>query len=139
MLRDIANYKVQFISIFLMAFIGVFVFSGMYVETNSFETSIDNYYEETNMADGWIYSNYLIDEFLRQVDLLGATTQMERQLVVDSQAQLDGKPDITLHFVENNTLSKFYLIEGEPFDINDSEGVWLDKSFADARNLKIGD
>ena len=61
MLRDIANYKVQFISIFLMAFIGVFVFSGMYVETNSFETSIDNYYEETNMADGWIYSNYLID------------------------------------------------------------------------------
>lgn len=139
MLRDIFNYKTQFISIFLMAFIGVFIFTGMHVDTNSFETSIDNYYEETNLADGWIYSNYLIDEFLYQVDVLGATTQMERQLVVESKAQLEGEPSITLHFVENNTISKFYVIEGEPLDINDSEGVWLDKSFADARNLKIGD
>ena len=122
-----------------MAFIAVFIFAGMYVETNSFETSIDNYYEETNLADGWIYSHYLVDEFLYQVDVLGATTEMERRLDVDSQAKLVGKPDIMLHFVENNTISKFYLMEGKPLDINDSEGVWLDKSFADARNLKIGD
>ena len=91
------------------------------------------------MADGWIYSDYLVDEFLEQVYLLGATTQMERQLVVDSEAELNNPPDITLHFVENNTISKFYLLEGKELDINDSEGVWLDKSFADARNLKIGD
>ena len=139
MLRDIVNYKVQFISIFLMAFIGVFVFAGMYVETTSFETTMDNYYEDTNLADGWIYSNYLVDEFLYFVDHLGATTQMERHLVVDSQAILENNPDIILHFVENNTISKFYLVEGKELDINDSEGVWLDKSFADARNLKIGD
>ncbi|ALT68036.1 hypothetical protein [Methanobrevibacter millerae] len=43
MLRDVSNYKAQFISIFLMAFIGVFVFTGMYVETSSFETTIDKY------------------------------------------------------------------------------------------------
>ena len=139
MLRDMGDYKMQFISIFLMAFIGVFVFTGMHVETTGFETSIDSYYEETNLADGWIYSDYLVDKFLYQVDMLGATTQMERQLVVDSQAKLDNNPHIVLHFVENNTISKFYLLEGKEFDINDSEGVWLDKSFADARNLKIGD
>lgn len=139
MLRDIIHYKVQFISIFLMAFIGVMVFSGMYIDTNSFETTIDNYYNETNMADGWIYSNYLVDEFVEQVNLLGATTQMERQLVVDSQAKLENPPEITLHFVENNTISKFYVVEGKELDIDDSDGVWLDKSFADERNLKVGD
>lgn len=139
MLRDIINYKVQFLSIFLMALIGVMVFNGMYIDTTSFETTIDNYYNETNMADGWIYSNYLVDEFVEQVNLLGATTQMERQLVVDSKAKLENAPDITLHFVENNTLSKFYLLEGKELDINDPDGVWLDKSFADARNLKVGD
>ena len=139
MLRDIKYYKVQFLSIFLMAFLGVFTFTGMYVETSSFEATIDNYYEDTNLADGWIYSNYLVDEFLDYVDHLGATTQMDRQLVVDSQAKLDNKPDVRLHFVENNTISKFYLLEGKSLDINDSEGVWLDKSFADARNLRVGD
>ncbi len=139
MLRDIKDYKVQFISIFLMAFIGSLVFTGMYVDTASFETSMDNYYDETNLADGWIYSDYLVDEFLYQVKALGATNQMERQLVLDSKAKLDNNPNIILHFIENNTISKFYLIEGKELDINDSEGVWLDKSFADARNLKIGD
>lgn len=139
MLRDICEYKVQFISIFLMAFIGVLVFNGMYMDTSNFETTLDDYYEETNLADGWIYSDYLVDEFVEQVYLLGATTEMERQLVVDSHAKLDNTPDITLHFVENNTISKFYLLEGKKLDINDSEGVWLDKSFADARNLTVGD
>lgn len=98
MIRDILNYKVQFISIFLMAFIGVFVFTGMYVETNSYETTINDYYEQSNMADGWIYSNYLIDEFLPQVYYLGATNQMERQLVVDSQAKLEGMPPCNAAF-----------------------------------------
>ena len=122
-----------------MAFIGVFVFAGIGSESVSLETNVNNFYEDTNLADGWIYSPYLNDLFLEQVWCLGATTQMERQLVVDSIADFENKPEITLHFVENNTISKFYLIEGKPLDINDSEGVWLDKSFADAKGLKVGD
>ena len=95
--------------------------------------------EDTNLADGWIYSMDINDLFLYQVDILGATTQMERQYVVDSVADFDNDPDITLHFVENNTISKFYLIDGKELDINDSDGVSLDKSFADAKGLKVGD
>ena len=64
---------------------------------------------------------------------------MERQLVVDSVGNFENDPEITLHFVENNTLSKFYLMEGKALDINDSDGVWLDKNFADAKGLKVGD
>ena len=44
-----------------------------------------------------------------------------------------------MHFLENNTISKFYLLEGEDVNISDEDGVWLDKSFADAKNLKVGD
>lgn len=139
MMRDILKHKTQFISIFLMAFIGVFVFTGISGEYIGLEANINDYYEETNLADGWIYSPFLNDMFLEQVNLLGATTQMERQVVVDSVADFENDPEITLHFVENNTLSKFYLLEGKPLDINDSEGVWLDKNFADAKGLKIGD
>ena len=139
MLRDLRKHKGQFISIFLMAFLGVFVFTGISSEYVALEVNIDDYYEETNLADGWIYSPYLNDLFLEQVDLLGPTTQMERQLVVESVADFKNDPEVTLHFVENNTISKFHLLEGNPIDINDSEGVWLDKSFADAHGLKIGD
>ena len=58
---------------------------------------------------GFVTAEYLVDEFLEQVYLLGATTEMERQLVVDSQVRMDYSPDVTLHFVENNTISKFFL------------------------------
>ena len=139
MLRDIRKHKTQFLSIFLMAFLGVFVFAGVGGESVGLEVNINQYYEDTNLADGWIYSANINDLFLYQVDCLGATTQMERQLVVDSVADFKNDPDITLHFVENNTISKFYLIKGEPLDINDEDGVWLDKSFADAKGLSVGD
>ena len=106
MIRDVLKHKTQFISIFLMAFIGVFIFSGIGGEYMGLEVIIDDYYEETNLADGWIYSNYLNDLFLEQVDILGPTTQMERQLVIDSVADFENNPEITLQFVDNNTLSK---------------------------------
>ena len=139
MLRDIRKHKTQFLSIFLMAFLGVFVFAGVGGESVGLQVNSDKYYEDTNLADGWIYSANINELFMYQVDVLGATTQMERQLVVDSIADFSNDPEITLHFVENNTISKFYLIEGEPLDINDSDGVWVDKSFADAKGLKVGD
>jgi len=139
MIRDIRKHKTQFLSIFLMAFLGVFVFAGVGGESVGLEVNVDKFYDDTNLADGWIYSNYINELFLDQVNCLGATTQMERQLVVDSVANFSNDPEITLHFVENNTISKFYLIEGEPLDINDKDSVWLDKSFADAKGLKVGD
>ena len=122
-----------------MAFLGVFVFSGVGGESVGLEVNSDQFYEDTNLADGWIYSAYINDLFLYQVDMLGATTDMERQVVIDSVADFENDPDITLHFVENNTISKFYLIDGKKLDINDKDGVWLDKSFADAKGLKVGD
>ena len=139
MLRDIAKHKAQFISIFLMAFLGVFVFAGVGGESVGLEVNVNDFYNETNLADGWIYSYGINDIYMEQVDLLGPTTQMERQYVVESVGDFDNDPEITLHFVENNTISKFYLIEGEKLDINDEDGVWLDKSFADAKGLKVGD
>lgn len=122
-----------------MAFLGVFVFAGVGGESAGLEANSNDYYSSTNLADGWIYSANLDRGFLDEVYTLGPTTEMERQLVVDSVANFSNDPEITLHFVENNTISKFYLIQGEPLNISDSDGVWLDKSFADAKNIKVGD
>ncbi len=139
MLRDIAKHKTQFLSIFLMAFLGVFVFAGVGGESVGLEVSVNDYYDATNLADGWIYSANLDDNFVDKVNNLSLTKDTERQLVIDSIGNFSNDPEITLHFLENNTISKFYLLEGEDVNISDEDGVWLDKSFADAKNLKVGD
>ena len=115
------------------------MFAGVGGESVGLEVNSNNFYEDTNLADGWIYSLNISDLFLDQVNCLGATTQMERQVVVDSVGDFDNDSDITLHFVENNTISKFFLVEGEELNIDDAGGVWLDKSFADAKGLKVKD
>ncbi|WP_296795455.1 ABC transporter permease [uncultured Methanobrevibacter sp.] len=139
MLRDISKHKTQFLSIFLMAFLGVFVFAGVGGESVGLEVNSNNFYQDTNLADGWIYSANLDNDFVDKVNNLSSTTQCERQLVIDSVGNFSNDPDITLHFVENNTISKFYLLEGEELNISDADGVWIDKSFADAKDLNVGD
>ncbi|MBE6505005.1 MAG: FtsX-like permease family protein [Methanobrevibacter millerae] len=139
MLRDIAKHKTQFLSIFLMAFLGVFVFAGVGGESVGLEVNVNEYYNATNLADGWIYSANLDDNFVDEVNNLSPTKDSERQLVIDSVGDFSNDPEITLHFLEKNNISTFYLIEGEDFNISDGDGVWLDKEFADAKDLKVGD
>lgn len=139
MIRDIKNHKSQFLSIFLMAFLGVFVFAGIGGEYTGFEQSVNDYYDATNLADGWIYSSHLDNSTVDKVDNLSATKSSERQLVINSVGDFDNDPDVTLHFIENNDISKFYLVEGKDVDIDDEDGVWLDKRFADAKHLNVGD
>ncbi|WP_299522692.1 ABC transporter permease [uncultured Methanobrevibacter sp.] len=139
MFRDIKNHKTQFLSIFLMAFLGVFVFAGIGGEYTGFEQSANDFYNSTNLADGWIYSAHLDNSTVDNVNNISATKSSERQLVVNAVADFNNDPDVTLHFVEKNDISKFYVLKGKNVDINDDNGVWLDKRFADAKNLSVGD
>lgn len=139
MVRDIKNHKIQFISIFLMAFLGVYVFTGFGAESFGFEETSSTYYGETNLADGWIYASNIDDDFVNKVNDLPSTKDSERKLIVNSIADFDNDPDITLHFLEDNDISKFYLVKGEEFNLSDGDGVWLDIRFAEAKNLTVGD
>lgn len=137
MLRDIKINKAQFIAIFLMAFLGIFAYTGIYAEYYGLVQTSDGFYADTNMADAWIYGTDFNDASLDKVNEF--TTQSDRQEVIESQAKLDNKPDVKLHFIENGTISKFYATEGEEFNPDDASGIWLDVRFADARDLKVGD
>ena len=137
MLRDIKINKTQFIAIFLMAFLGIFAYCGIYGEYYGLEQTSNEFYAQTNMADGWIYNTDFDDSAVDKVNEFA--TESDRQSVVQSAADLEGKPDITLHFVEKGTISKFYSTEGKDFNASDASGVWLDKRFADASDLSVGD
>lgn len=109
MLRDIKVNKSQFIAIFLMAFIGIFAYSGIYGEYYGLVQTSDAFYTDTNLADGWVYGTDFDNEDVSKIN--DFSTQTDRQAVVQSVAKMTGKPDITLHFVEDGMISKFYSTE----------------------------
>ena len=137
MLRDIKINKTQFISIFLMAFLGIFAFCGVCSEYYGLEQTSNDFYADNNLADGWIYNTTITDDALDKIN--NFSTDSEKQLVVKSVGNFSNDPDITLHFIEDNKISKFNVAEGEDINISDDSGVWLDKRFADAQNLTVGD
>ncbi len=137
MLRDIKINKTQFIAIFLMAFLGIFAYCGIYGEYYGLEQASNEFYTDTNLADGWIYNTDFDDTSVDKINEFA--DQSDRQAVVQSVADIENKPDITLHFVEKGTVSKFYTTEGKDFNPKDASGVWLDKRFADARDFTVGD
>ena len=137
MLRDMKINKMQFIAIFLMAFLGIFAYTGIYAEYYGLVQTSDEFYADTNIADAWIYNTDFDDVSVEKIN--DFTSQADRQGIIQSQADLENKPDVTLHFIENGTISKFFTTDGENFNPNDDSGVWLDARFADARDLKVGD
>ncbi len=138
MLRDMGNHKMQFVSIFLMAFLGVFIYAGVGGEWIGLRNNSDKYYRETNLADVWVYGKNFTAQDEAAAEKVSGVTGAERRLVLDGAADLGGKPKLTLHFLGGNTVTKPYLVRGEGFH-SDADGIWLDDRFASARGLKPGD
>lgn len=137
MLRDIKANKTQFIAIFMMAFLGIFAYTGICSEYYGLEQVSDSFYSDTNLADGWVFNTDFDEDDLSKIDEFAS--QSERQSVVQAVADFKNDPDFTLHFVEDDKISKFYTTEGKDFDIDDADGVWIDKRFADEKDLNVGD
>lgn len=136
--RDIRFNKSQFITIFLMVFLGVFVFAGIHSYMDGMKKSSDIYYEDYNLQDIWLAGKNFTNEDLENVKKLDNIKDAERILTVTTS--LDNFDDVTLetNFIEQNNISKMYIIDGEEFDSNKS-GVWLDSFLAKNLNLKVGD
>ena len=139
MLRDMKENKMQFIAIFLMSFITLLAFAGIGSEVQGLQDNLNNYYEETNMADAYVLDSNINDTVVKDFKNLDSTTGAETQFVVKSIADLKDEPSVTLHFLKKNTVSKYYPVEGKKINFSDPDGIWLDARFAEVKNLTVGD
>lgn len=139
MLRDMGRHKTQFISIFLMAFLAMFIYTGVGAEWHGLQQSADDYYAETNLADAWLYGSGFTEEQTQAVESLPGVTAVERRLETSAVVSLENTPTLSLYFVEKNEISQLFLTEGAEFNGNDADGIWVAGRFAGAHHLKIGD
>ena len=149
-LRDIWRNKSQFITIFLMAFLAVFAFSGVHAYMDGMKESAKVYYNEYNLQDLWITAKDITEDDLENIKKLDNVNDAERLMTIkasvlnsenyvnpDSNKKLD---DLTLelNFIESNNINKMYVFEGEKFD-KKKEGLWLDYVLAQKLGIKLGD
>ena len=129
MFRDIRFNLSQFITIFLMVFIGIMAYSGIRSYMYGMTKTADIFYEEQNLQDLEAIAPNFSDKDLEKVRKMEHVKNAERRLTI--VGNMDSKKDITfqMNFIERNNISKFYVVDGEDFG-KDKKGLWLDEYFA---------
>ena len=135
MLRDIRKNLSQFITIFLMVMIGIMAYSGIKAYMGGMQETADKFYSENNLYDLSVMG-YLNHDDLKTIKGLNNVNDAELKLSVT--ATTDNDKTLLLNFIESNNISKFYVFEGEKFDVNKS-GIWLDNFYALENDIKVGD
>ena len=135
MFRDIRKNLSQFITIFLMIMIGIMAYSGIEAYMGGMEETRDKFNSENNLFDLNVMG-YLNHDDLNNIKNIDNVKDAELKLSVT--ATTDKDKTLLLNFIESNNISKFYVLEGEEFDVNKS-GIWLDNFYALENDIKVGD
>jgi uncharacterized membrane protein YheB (UPF0754 family) len=146
MLRDMQQRKMQFVSVFLMAFLGLTLFSGLTSLWYGVEVYIRDFRQNTNLADVWVYSGNVSSADLAYADMQDGIGQAQRRLrltadglAADGSASGDKTPTLFLYFLEDNALNQPLVVEGAPINTQDVKSIWLDTEFARASGLAVGE
>ncbi|MGI6448047.1 MAG: hypothetical protein ACOX01_05490 [Methanobrevibacter boviskoreani] len=68
LIRDLSDHKLQFMAVFLMVFLAVFIYVGVGSEAYGFDQEVQSYYNETNMANVWLYGdNFKVIRWTRSI------------------------------------------------------------------------
>lgn len=139
MLRTIGEYKAQFISMIIMLSIGIGIFIGSNMEWLSVQKESNAFYQKTEFADYRLlnrqgFSKNDLEKVLSIEGVQKATRFFSADMAVHEKNNL-----LSVCINENFSVSTFMLIEGEPYNSNDSEGLWLSDKYAQANDLHVGD
>ena len=138
MLRDIKHNLSQFITIFLMVFIGVLAYSGIESYMMGMQYTADKFYKENNLQDLNVIGANFTKEDLDNIKKIDHVKNAERRLTLTGTMVSDEDRTLQLNFIEENEISKFYVIDGKEFN-KETKGAWLDYYYAKNNDLKVGD
>lgn len=79
MLRDFRNHFGQFISVFLLSFLAMCLFTGVLGEVVGVEEAREKYHKQTNLADGWIYGDDFSKEQVNAIATLSDVSDVQRR------------------------------------------------------------
>ena len=136
--RDLWVFKFQFLTIFLMTFLGVFAFSGVHAYMDGLQVSGDTYYDMQNLQDLWVNASTITDENLNEIKEIDGIKDANRAFSVNAKLKGNKKVTLETNVIEGNTVSKLYAVKGKGYS-NKKNCVWLDSYLADSLDVKVGD
>lgn len=133
--RDIRYNWTQFMSVFLMAALSIIVFVGLQGAWHGLKDSLNNYLAENHLPNYWIQGSYVTEEDKNKLmDISGIKK-------VRSGTRLQVRQDDHHLIIDSfqNPLIDLYQVKGNKYNSQSSNGIWINKEYAKAHTLKVGD
>ncbi len=138
--RTMWQYKAQFISMWMMITLGIGMFVGFNMEWYSIEKDTSYFREETGFADYRIVEeNGFSEEDLEAVAGLEGVEAVSRYMAVNVDVAEQEGDTLSLSVTENEAVTGFMVKEGEAYDSESKDGIWLSEKYAKANGIEIGD
>ena len=136
-LRDIQKSKSQFISIFIMATLAVFIMTGLDSIWYTVEKHSYNMYQSTNLSDLWVTVANPSEQQMWGIGKIEGVELVEKRFTAYADTDLPGGPTLQVYALDDlSILDQPKLQKGK---FGKSSGAVLDSKFAEVYNLKIGD
>lgn len=135
--KEIKNTYKRFISIMLMAFLGVGFFAGIRATSPDMVDTIDKYYDEQNVFDIQIISTLgLTEEDLNEISKIEDVENVQGSYETDGKIEINNK-EIVTKFITIGKLNQPILLEGNLPQAEDE--CVVEESFLTFNNKQIGD
>ena len=139
MLRELKSNFGSFFSVFVLAVIAMMMFIMMEGHVVSQNAARSKYHYACNLSDIWMYGEGFSGEDLETVRNLDFVKQAQLRMQVTASAPEQDGAQVDLFLMKENEVNTPYLIEGENFNPDDTDGVWIANAFAEKRDLHVGD
>ena len=132
--KEIKNTYKRFISILLMAFLGVGFFAGLRATSPDMLRTIDNYYKEQNVYDIQVLSTLgLTSDDVEEISKIENVERVSKSYEIDGKIDIDNKEIIT-KFITIEYVNKPILLNGN-MPQNQDECL-VEESFLTSNNKK---
>ena len=139
MLREFkANFGL-FFSIFLLSALAIAMFCTMEGHVLSQNVARENYHEECKLSDLWMYGEGFTQDELDEIRALDFVEAAQLRMSVTGTTPEFAGVQVDMFLERENVVNTPYLVKGEEFNPEDTEGIWLANAFAVRRNLDVGD
>lgn len=132
LLRNIFYNIKQFLSIIVIVFLSMTLYSGFLVNSATLGGAVENYFEDTNLADLWVYTNKITAE--DETYLIENNIDYDKRFQISTNAEIENK--ITQSIADIYVYDKGKI--STPYIFNKTVGCWIDQKVAKNNNIKIG-
>jgi len=139
LLRDIKENFIQFLAIFVMCFLCMFILVGFESDREGMSRVVDEYLKTTNFMDLSVSSEAFSYQDLLEVEQISDIRKAELRYTSNGTVRVSGTDKkLEFNFIEENDISKMILYEGEAYS-SSLHGIWIDRDFATLQKIEVGD